>query len=62
MTLSKLEEMESDLNSGNFSGIGERCFISNALVEKNCRIGNDVQMEVSTLGYIYRIICTSKMV
>lgn len=23
-------------------GIGERCFINNALVDKNCRIGNDV--------------------
>jgi glucose-1-phosphate adenylyltransferase len=23
-------------------GIGERCFISHAIVDKNCRIGNDV--------------------
>jgi glucose-1-phosphate adenylyltransferase len=40
-----LEEMESDLNTGSILvGIGERCFISNALVDKNCRIGNDVQI------------------
>ena len=41
-----LEEMESDLNTGSILvGIGERCFISNALVDKNCRIGNDVQIK-----------------
>tara|TARA_R110002126_G_scaffold83661_11_gene203978 strand:+ start:138 stop:1418 length:1281 start_codon:yes stop_codon:yes gene_type:complete len=40
-----LEEIESDLNTGSILvGIGERCFISNALVDKNCRIGNDVQI------------------
>ena len=40
-----LEEMESDLNTGSILvGIGERCFISNALVDKNCRIGNDVHI------------------
>ena len=25
-------------------GIGERCFIKNAIVDKNCRIGNDVRI------------------
>jgi glucose-1-phosphate adenylyltransferase len=25
-------------------GIGERCFISNTIVDKNCRIGNDVRL------------------
>ena len=25
-------------------GIGERCFINNTIVDKNCRIGNDVQL------------------
>jgi hypothetical protein len=27
-----LKDMESDLNGGKFCGIGERCFISHALV------------------------------
>ena len=41
-----IEEMENDLDSGRILvGIGERCFISNALVDKNCRIGNDVQIK-----------------
>ena len=26
-------------------GIGERCYISNTIVDKNCRIGNDVRLE-----------------
>jgi glucose-1-phosphate adenylyltransferase len=35
--------MNDDLKKGRqLVGIGERCFISNALVDKNCRIGNDV--------------------
>jgi glucose-1-phosphate adenylyltransferase len=25
-------------------GIGERCYISHTIVDKNCRIGNDVQL------------------
>ncbi len=25
-------------------GIGERCFIKNAIIDKNCRIGNDVRI------------------
>lgn len=38
-----LNDMENDLNNGQILvGIGKRCFISHALVDKNCRIGNDV--------------------
>jgi len=25
-------------------GIGERCYIKNAIIDKNCRIGNDVRI------------------
>jgi glucose-1-phosphate adenylyltransferase len=25
-------------------GIGERCYIRNAIIDKNCRIGNDVRI------------------
>jgi glucose-1-phosphate adenylyltransferase len=44
-----LKDMESDLNGGKqiLVGIGERCFISHALVDKNCRIdSNDVYIMV----------------
>lgn len=38
-----IADMKEDENSGKLQiGIGERCHISNALVDKNCRIGNDV--------------------
>ncbi|HSN47631.1 MAG TPA: glucose-1-phosphate adenylyltransferase, partial [Flavobacterium sp.] len=38
-----IEEMNEDLRSRKqLVGIGERCFINNAIVDKNCRIGNDV--------------------
>jgi glucose-1-phosphate adenylyltransferase len=38
-----IDDMNEDLKTGKqLVGIGERCFISNALVDKNCRIGNDV--------------------
>jgi glucose-1-phosphate adenylyltransferase len=38
-----IEEMEADVNQNStLVGIGERCFIKNALIDKNCRIGNDV--------------------
>lgn len=38
-----IEEMNSDIkNNKTLIGIGERCFINNALVDKNSRIGNDV--------------------
>jgi len=38
-----IEDMEDDLKSGiTLMGIGEGCYINNALVDKNCRIGNNV--------------------
>ncbi|WP_026709255.1 glucose-1-phosphate adenylyltransferase [Flavobacterium frigidarium] len=38
-----LEEMDRDKENGKILiGIGERCFIKCALVDKDCRIGNDV--------------------
>lgn len=40
-----IEDMDEDLkNNKNLIGIGERCFIKNALIDKNCRIGNDVHI------------------
>ena len=36
-------DMNEDVANGKqLMGIGENCFISNAIVDKNCRIGNDV--------------------
>lgn len=42
-------------------GIGERCFIKNAIIDKNCRIGNDVRIngdattkDVETETYVVR--------
>jgi glucose-1-phosphate adenylyltransferase len=29
-------------------GIGERCYIKNCIVDKNCRIGNDVRINGGT--------------
>lgn len=38
-----IDEMKRDSKSGKqLLGIGERCFINNAIVDKNCKIGNDV--------------------
>jgi glucose-1-phosphate adenylyltransferase len=38
-----IDEMISDTeNKKQLIGIGDRCFINNAIVDKNCRIGNDV--------------------
>ena len=38
-----IDDMNEDIANGiQLMGIGERCFISNAIVDKNCRIGNDV--------------------
>jgi glucose-1-phosphate adenylyltransferase len=38
-----IDEMNEDIkNNKQLIGIGERCFINNAIVDKNCRIGNDV--------------------
>ncbi len=40
-----LEEISSNLEHDIINiGIGERCFIDNTIVDKNCRIGNDVHL------------------
>jgi glucose-1-phosphate adenylyltransferase len=40
-----LEELNTDSNNGFPKvGIGERSFINNAIIDKNCRIGNDVRI------------------
>jgi len=40
-----LAEMESNKESGLPKiGIGERCYIKDAIIDKNCRIGNDVKI------------------
>jgi len=40
-----LDEMERDAQKGIPKiGIGERCYIKHAIVDKNCRIGNDVRI------------------
>lgn len=40
-----LEEMRYSLERGLPKlGIGERCYIRNAIIDKNCRIGNDVRI------------------
>jgi len=41
-----IDEMKVDVANGKILvGIGERCFINNAIVDKNCRIGDDVHIE-----------------
>jgi len=40
-----LEQLEEARQTGNpIMGVGERCFINNAILDKNCRIGNDVRI------------------
>ncbi len=40
-----IEEMEANTNKGLPKiGIGERCYIKDAIIDKNCRIGNDVRI------------------
>ena len=40
-----LEEMNASVSNGLPKlGIGERCYIKNAIIDKNCRIGNDVRI------------------
>lgn len=40
-----INDMNNDVNNNKqLIGIGERCFINNAIVDKNCRIGNDVHI------------------
>lgn len=41
-----IEELETDASENRpYIGIGERCMISNAIIDKDCRIGNDVIIE-----------------
>jgi glucose-1-phosphate adenylyltransferase len=40
-----LEEIDQDHNDGKVMGIGERCYISTCIVDKNCHIGNDVTIK-----------------
>lgn len=43
-----IEEMQHSLERGLPKlGIGERCYIRNAIIDKNCRIGNDVRINGS---------------
>lgn len=40
-----LEEIQKDINIGKpLIGIGDRCNINNAIMDKNCRVGNDVNI------------------
>lgn len=40
-----IDDMNNDSsNNKQLIGIGDRCFINNAIVDKNCRIGNDVHI------------------
>lgn len=40
-----VEQMNADIAKGIPKlGVGERCFIKNAILDKNCRIGNDVRI------------------
>jgi len=40
-----LEDMNNSVSKGIPKlGIGERCYIKNAIIDKNCRIGNDVRI------------------
>ncbi len=40
-----IEQMDENNKAGTPRiGIGERCYIKNAIIDKNCRIGNDVRI------------------
>ena len=40
-----IEQMEENVRTGvPRIGIGDRCYIKNAIIDKNCRIGNDVRI------------------
>lgn len=39
-----VQELEEPSPDGPHMGIGRRCFISNAIIDKNCRIGDDVRI------------------
>jgi glucose-1-phosphate adenylyltransferase len=40
-----LDQIGQQANGGIAMGIGERCLISNCIVDKNCHIGNDVRVQ-----------------
>jgi glucose-1-phosphate adenylyltransferase len=40
-----IEQMEENKTAGiPRIGIGDRCYIKNAIIDKNCRVGNDVRI------------------
>ena len=40
-----LDEIQSETEAGHsLIGIGDRCYINNAIIDKNCSIGNDVKI------------------
>jgi len=39
-----LIEIDKDYNDGKVMGIGERCYLNQCIVDKNCHIGNDVRV------------------
>jgi glucose-1-phosphate adenylyltransferase len=39
-SLEEIEEKKIDI----LVGVGERCYIKNAIIDKNCRIGDDVKI------------------
>lgn len=39
-----LEEIDQSHNDGKVMGIGERCYLNQCIVDKNCHIGNDVRV------------------
>jgi glucose-1-phosphate adenylyltransferase len=41
----KLDEIDYEHNDGKVMGIGERCYLTHCIVDKNCRIGNDVSIK-----------------
>lgn len=41
----KLDEIDYEHNDGKVMGIGERCYLDHCIVDKNCRIGNDVTIK-----------------
>ena len=45
MGIDRYESLEEIQNESVIpAGIGERCFIKNVIIDKNCRIGNDVHI------------------
>lgn len=39
-----LDEIDRDHNDGKVMGIGDRCYLNNCIIDKNCHIGNDVSI------------------